>query len=387
MAEYLQQLPLYHASEHRRHIELFGKEISKGLLFDRWFGGYDDKWQVDKLSNPGSGKHPLSWLEGECGNKNTLDRFRIKQLSLINQLGGCVVSASLDWHMVTGTGEAHPLENGFLWHHNLATPYLPASSIKGMLRTWLTLWAPNTFTEEEILLLLGNERDSDTSQIGNLILFDATPIDCPVLTLDIMTPHCGEWYQKGSTTPGEPKTVPADWQSPTPITFLAVKKANFLFSMAARNAEARVLLPRVNEALTEALSILGIGAKTAAGYGLMQPIKEGQFAAETMLNDIKQREERRKEQYKDKIRRLSMTENQRKVDDLGKRLIACINDKEKENINIDIAQLVHCALNENWSAQEQLALSNIIKDYSLWHKVKNKEKSKERKAFLLQLEA
>ncbi|WP_299791643.1 type III-B CRISPR module RAMP protein Cmr6 [uncultured Shewanella sp.] len=386
MAEYLQQLPLYHASEHARHINLFGKEINKGLLFDRWFGGYDTKWKVDKLSNNGAGKHPLSWLEGECGNQASLERFRIKQLSLINQLDGSALSATLDWHMVTGTGEAHPLENGFLWHHNLATPYLPASSIKGMLRTWLTIWAPKTFTKEELLLLLGNERESDTSQIGNLILFDATPLNCPELTLDIMTPHCGDWYQQGATSPGKPNAVPADWQSPTPISFLAVKKANFLFSMAARDDKTRALLPRVNEALAEALSVLGIGAKTAVGYGLMQPIREGQFAAKNMLRDIKQQVNERKEKRRNEIKRQSMSVNRLKVDDLEKCLQACIDNKAKENLNKGIAALVHCALDENWVSDERLALSQMIKVHSLWHKVKKKEKAKERKALLLQLE-
>lgn len=217
MAEYLQRVPLYQSGLHtKEHIDLWGHDANKGLLFDRLFGGYDQSWKVDKLQRDKIKQtHPLDWLTGPCGNAAALESAKNRQLALISTLNGKAISCQLDWNMVTGTGEAHPLENGFRWHHTLGVPYLPASSIKGMLRAWLTTWASDIFSKEEITDLFGSDREqSEAHYMGTLIFFDALPLAPATLTLDVMTPHAGDWYEKGASQPGKPDTVPADWQSP-----------------------------------------------------------------------------------------------------------------------------------------------------------------------------
>lgn len=384
MAEYLQRLPLYQQQSHSKHINPFTPGINKGLLFDRWFGGYDANWKVDKLTD--NGAHPLSWLAGECGDKVMLERAQQRQLELVGQLAGAAITATLDWHMVTGTGEAHPLENGFRWHHGLAVPYLPASSLKGMLRAWLTCWDTEKFTQQEIALLLGNEQKSDVASVGNLILFDALPIECPTLTLDVMTPHCGDWYQNGATNPGQPDRVPADWQSPVPITFLAVKEATFLFTLAARNDASQSQLGKVMEQLDDALTSLGIGAKTALGYGVMTKLEATQpQSGERLLGALQEQRRQQQADRKRQLERASMSPNQLNVADLAERLSARDDKQFKEGFNNEIADLVNTALRDSWSIDERLALATVIEQSSVWTQISKKEKARERKALLAQL--
>jgi len=390
MAEYLQKLPLYQQDSHGKHINLRQSGINKGLLFERWFGGYDENWCADKkLTENNSSTHPLTWLTGFCGDKNVLLQARNRLSDLINHLKGTALTASLDWHMVTGTGEAHPLENGFRWHYGLAVPYLPASSIKGMLRTWLTCWDTDSFSKEEIIHLLGNEQESETAQIGNLLVFDAIPCEQPVLSLDVMAPHCGDWYQKGGSNPGTAETVPADWQSPNLITFLVVKKASFFFSVAARTPKAQQLLPKVMIALSEALSTLGIGAKTALGYGVM--ITEPEESSHSGIKLLDAAKKRREDALKKQIM-ASLPPNQLKILQLTNELVEYDKynetqaNKEKESKNSEIAELVNKALEEQWDVADRQALVTMIKKHSRWLHIANKVKLRERKLSIARLE-
>ncbi|MBF0226067.1 MAG: type III-B CRISPR module RAMP protein Cmr6 [Desulfobacterales bacterium] len=44
------------------------------------------------------------------------------------------IKAKLKSNLITGIGESHPHEVSMLFEHNLGIPYIPASSIKGLVR-------------------------------------------------------------------------------------------------------------------------------------------------------------------------------------------------------------------------------------------------------------
>jgi CRISPR-associated protein Cmr6 len=71
---------------------------------------------------------------------------------------------------------------------------------------------------------------------------------------------------------GDKGSPPAPWDSPNPVYFLALgRDSEFAFAVAGRNDEEE-MSNLVNQAVTwlkQGLSELGIGAKTAAGYGYM----------------------------------------------------------------------------------------------------------------------
>ncbi len=253
---------------------------NKGLRFERFFDEFDTDWKIkDDAKN-----EFLKKFDGCCGNIIELNRYSNNQLKLIESLNGKFKKYKLDWHMVTGMGNPHPTENGFLWHPTLGVPYIPGSQVKGIVRSLIEQYFDGQNSDKENLLyqwfgskskLSDNEKDN---QVGRFIFFDAIPIKPATLVVDIMTPHMGKWYSEGNEIGNiekEADRIPADWHDPVPIPFLAVKDATFLFSIAERNhAENNGEIEEVFDILNKALEYLGVGAKTQTGYGYMTIIKD-----------------------------------------------------------------------------------------------------------------
>jgi CRISPR-associated protein Cmr6 len=100
-----------------------------------------------------------------------------------------------------------------------------------------------------------------TASAGKVVFFDAVPADPARLVLDsdVMNSHYSQYYQ-GSNTP------PADYLNPVPIFFLAIAPGSeFLFAVASKDNS---LAEKAQMLLRAALCEVGVGAKTAAGYGL-----------------------------------------------------------------------------------------------------------------------
>ncbi len=255
-------LPLYRGHEAR------GPRPSgchTGLFYTRFFGRFDAEWSVPK-----DGKR--LWIEdvqGTCGDQEALGRACLRQLELVRALGGQSHTFTTRWHFATGLGLPHPVENGFTWHPTLGVPFLCGAAVKGLINAWIE----TTAEDSEETRQLRKDWFGDQDGAGKLICFDAIPAAPPLLGADVMTPHMGDWYQKGdsiSHSRSETKSVPADWHEPVPVPFLVVRQATFLFSVAPRVPSLVKQLDPVVSALERALLELGAGAKTAVGYGHMQ---------------------------------------------------------------------------------------------------------------------
>lgn len=278
-----------------------------GLWWERFFNGYPNGWKHD-ISDPSRKEvvrkewatNKESWLRQFDGKKVGLERDLKaaceRQKALCEHMNGEARTFSMTWHFATGLGLPHPMENGFLWHPTLGTPYLPGSAVKGLVRSWVEEWEDPPETDagrKERLARLyrwfgseakdpkdrraeratgfvpptkGTRADQDT-EAGGFIFFDALPTMNPILKADVMTPHMDKWYEAGANRPGEADTTPADWHDPRPVQFLVVDKPEFQFAIAPRTEEAKGELQEVLDALTYALEWLGTGAKTAVGYG------------------------------------------------------------------------------------------------------------------------
>jgi len=106
---------------------------------------------------------------------------------------------------------------------------------------------------------------------GQVLFLDAIPANPANLTLelDVMNPHYGPYYQRS-----EP---PADYHNPGPVFFLTIGPGSeFLFAVASRE---RGLAQKAQQWLTCALTEMGIGAKTVAGYGLWTNVQENSAAS------------------------------------------------------------------------------------------------------------
>lgn len=275
-------VPFYRSPEgqHPRTLPNDSKP-NLGLWFNRFYNSFDaEDWSVDD-----SGKK--AWIEtvsAARGDPKVLEAAAARLEKLATGLGAQCKDFKTEWHLATGLGLNHPVENGFTWHHTLGVPYLPASGVKGMLRGWVEAWmehADDASRNAQITRWFGavkGELEQTENHIGNLIFFDAIPSSVVTLKCDIMTPHMGKWYEKGAdiTEPHYAESLPADWHSPVPVPFLVVSNATFRFVIAPRlsgnaekDAQAKADAQEAMVQLGYALQWMGAGAKTAAGYGRM----------------------------------------------------------------------------------------------------------------------
>jgi CRISPR type III-B/RAMP module RAMP protein Cmr6 len=233
---------------------------------------------------------------------------------------------STKWRLAIGLGGSSVFENGMTLHHIYGFPYIPASSVKGILRSWIicTYFQKNDNKKSDLInaeyealgnevfcLIFGCSKEREITlfdekempllnkkgkyktenkpsalikdHIGNIVFFDAYPTSEKInVEVDVMTPHYQPYYDnKEGTKP------PADYYSPVPIFFLTVKDTSFQFLFGLRKGivanELDVLQNKnllfcgkegdiisiLSQLLTEALTHHGIGAKTAVGYGRM----------------------------------------------------------------------------------------------------------------------
>ncbi|MBS9781369.1 MAG: type III-B CRISPR module RAMP protein Cmr6 [Gammaproteobacteria bacterium] len=281
-------LPLYQAKEHSfPPLE----QANKGLRFEKLFNQYSVDWDVESDAKTKF----LGVFKGACGDKKQLERATIQQMSLSQSQQGNGKVYHLDGHFVTGMGNSHPVENGFLWHHTLGVPYLSGSQVKGLVRSLIEQYYQADDRDEILLQWFGSINKGNVStSAGDLIFFDAIPTEQPTLTVDIMTPHQGKWYSDGGKiTDINNDKIPADWHDPTPIPFLAVKKASFLFGIAKR-PNSDIDINDVFTCLDKALSYCGAGAKTQTGYGFMSFDKKSTDGLVEIITEQQQKREKEK---------------------------------------------------------------------------------------------
>lgn len=262
----------------------------RGLWFERFFDQYDPAW---KVVDQGKG----AWIKqvadmGKCGNEAELKRHADNLAERATFLGGDIRGFKTDWHFATGLGNPHPVENGFLWHPTLSVPYLPGAAVKGLVRAWVEQWDDSLDGEprkERLRIWFGtDDKGATPEQAGELIFFDALPFEPVTLAQDVMTPHYGKWYEQGGeiTDPAkQPEKVPADWHDPVPVPFLVVKRAEFVFAIAPRRPAFKDQVEPALQALGNALDWLGAGAKTAVGYGRMEPAPEVKAKLDKCLHE------------------------------------------------------------------------------------------------------
>mgnify|MGYP001577698853 FL=1 len=352
-----------------------GSQGHRGLWFDRFFNRYQDDWKLGESAK-------LDWIKtvvGQAGDKSAIYAATSRLRQLCDTLGGETRAFAADWHFTTGLGNPHPVENGFLWHPTLGAPYIPGAAVKGLVRAWVEAWMEfdsKDGNEQRLTTLyrwFGSEdkdfkerrklrdggfvppsgdRKIDT-EAGAFIFFDALPTGPVTLKPDVMTPHMGDWYEKGGVDPMNPKVTPADWHDPVPVPFLVADRPKFQFSIAPRNEAARKELEQLFGVLQCALEYLGTGAKTAAGYGRMEVDEKITRAF---------REEA--EQLARKAADASKTDNQRNIDGLRKafakqRSLGC-KVRAGDALVRQMIGLLDAAVKDTWTAIEKRELADLV---------------------------
>lgn len=248
--------PLYKGSEEASNVG------NAGLWYDKFFDLWDSSGK--KLNDDGKQAWVRQMAGVEVGDNLQLEQARSRLDRLLISRKGHSLAMKTAGPFVTGLGRNHPVENGFAWHQTLGVPYLPGSSVKGMVRAWAETW--EGFAGEEVSRIFGPRGDSaeEPASQGSVLFLDALPPKPVRLKGEIMTPHYGPWYQN-------PKEVPGDWHSPNIIPFLAVDQGqNFTFAVLPARSRCEKSIADtvlVTKLMKEVLEWMGAGAKTATGYG------------------------------------------------------------------------------------------------------------------------
>lgn len=167
--------------------------------------------------------------------------------------------------IMLGEGGNTPYSNIVLLklHPLYGVPFVPASTIKGILRScWSALYAEaeeNADDNERMgNVLFGTAEEK--KQEGKLIFFDVFPTKF-TLTLDIENPHYPKYYNNGGN--------PTDDQNPIPIKIICMEDVTLSIHLACKDKELWAKQEeKIREALKQMIEIYGVGAKTALGYGI-----------------------------------------------------------------------------------------------------------------------
>ena len=305
----------------------------------------------------------LDWIRtlttGKVGVARQIDEYASRLARMVERRGGRFAVFTTESRFVTGLGRSHPVENGFAWHPTLGTPYLPGSSVKGLVRAWARLDAAASPACDVIEHLLGAP-----GMAGGISFLDAVPITPVQLEADVMTPHYAGW------TTEEP---PGDWCSPVPIPFLATAaRTPFLFGVLPCGADADDLCA-VMSWLGSALAWNGGGAKTAVGYGrfgkddekaadLKQRLRDQDIEAEQRLRA--EREAREREE-----RLAALTPIEREIEEV-------IDNRQDKNMS-EIIAVMQAAESGRWTGAAKLEAAQWLRDRmeneNRWREVSRKK--------------
>jgi CRISPR/Cas system CMR subunit Cmr6 (Cas7 group RAMP superfamily) len=183
------------------------------------------------------------------------------------------------WRFVVGHGENSPHETSLSFSTTYGVPIWPASGIKGVTAAHARAVG---VSNNELGRVFGTPRPGDSGEVlahqGAVTVLDALPVKPPTVMVDVLTPHVKPYYDDAIRDPQRITHPPAEYHNPVPVRFLAVGATPFRTLVVGPAADAA----RFAELLCVAVDDLGLGGKTAAGYGYCtaHPEHDGPVAAD-----------------------------------------------------------------------------------------------------------
>ena len=298
----------------------------------------------DRMSKWGDGDDIKTFIEPMAGKANDLfaaassvlsgiHRHQADMLLGLRSRAGLVweFSATLDAPFISGLGSGHPTETGMVLDRNSGLPFIPASSVKGVLRMACALMLaekhPELVREENGDLVIEDstpflrryfgdtKTDAPDTVRGQLVFMDAYPESVPRLNLDIMNPHLSRYYN-GSAPPEETEL-------PVPVKFLTVDRGTsfvfrgFVSPLVSSKDTGEVSQPftgqdeeHIRDMVDIACTRLGFGAKTAIGYGrFRKPVQTGNDIWLSRLQRLENEIEARRYPWRPQLRTLDQVQN------------------------------------------------------------------------------
>lgn len=237
-------------------------------------------------------------LETVCkaaGDAKLLAAVLQRRNAELKAVGASVWTAKSTGPLTLHLARASALENaGICLHPLYGFTYLPGTGLKGLARAYAeTVWVPAqkdpAAAWRRVERIFGWAPHSDDHKrwkpkaavdpaedaaSGSIVFHDGWPTTWPIPRVDITNSHHPHYYQE------EKVQGPGDWDKPIPVYFLSLRpRQEFSFAVAKRRTDVPDDdLAQARDWLVTAMAAMGVGAKTASGYGAVQPA-EGSPAA------------------------------------------------------------------------------------------------------------
>jgi CRISPR-associated protein Cmr6 len=237
--------------------------------------------------------------------------------------------------VIHGMGMGHVRETGLTIHPVYGVPYIPSTSVKGLVRQWaiqsflegdeskLKLDAKLNDKEKAIqgvlFDLFGSEEAGGLGRFFDIYFHDFTIVP------DVLTVHYPEYY-------GKDRTSPDDNQNPRPISFYTLasnEKVMIPFGIlnsAIRKRYSDISLDDLLSLLTvwieKAFKEYGIGSKTATGYGRLTGFND--ITDERLVHVEKRRQEQKRVQ---EIKRQALLEAKKEQE--KQRILESMTDEDR----------------------------------------------------------
>lgn len=259
-----------------------GLERHPGLQLDKFVGvGFPQEVQGQEID----------LVCKATGGRDLLGSLRSRRESILRALDATTFEAVSVEPLALHLSRPGVLENAGLCLHPLyGFAYLPGQGLKGVARAYAeTVWRPAQASPEVARATVdrvfgpGPEEDGSSdsastgpavaveatgieetaSAVGTVVFHEAWPTAWPTLERDIVNSHHSEYYRSEGTVP------PTDSEEPNLVSFIAVRtNCAFGFAVSARGGRScDEDVAQAIEWLRGGLAVLGVGAKTAAGYG------------------------------------------------------------------------------------------------------------------------
>lgn len=262
------------------------------------------------------------WLKEQCRRFVVTDSQLKKHIESTHRRWKLTISDAARFEvrslgrLVVGLGGESVLETSLTLQFITGLPIIPGSALKGLCRHYALFtiaaglgiqplsaaelrdhketplqqldealaavqWSPELIREldkanqtdiaEQFRAIFGS-----TDYGGACIFYDAVVSELPqsgtLFEVDVMTPHFVKYYN--SANAGKQIEPPSDNDSPNPINFLTVAAGTeFAFAVGVRRGFDKSLAEQAAKWLKTALYEMGIGAKTAAGYGVFERVQ------------------------------------------------------------------------------------------------------------------
>lgn len=249
--------------------------VNPSLRFYRTYDGYE----ADFEGRTAAGREDFLRNFAQsfaAGERREYEAFVERRRTTLERRGASCLTLTSTQRLVVGLGLPHPTETSLLLDRLTGCPFVPGSSVKGVLRQAARLSgigelnpetpaSSPTYWRDSLNRIFGPAiGEADPPAVGNAVFYDAFPAQWPALEVDVLTPHHTGYY-------GDPTQPPGDWEEPIPVPFLTVaagSRFHFWFGPRQPGTLTQEDVAALRDLLLVALDWLGVGAKTVSqGYG------------------------------------------------------------------------------------------------------------------------